>query len=101
MVDGSRIYEPKGWAIHYVLDLWDSRSPFYSFIGWLSEKEPTDSFSIHDLDPDEGANLYKVVRELTNRRIRSDELQSMMAALNLVDEKSVSAEEILEFFVEN
>jgi hypothetical protein len=73
---------------------------FHSFFGWLSEQEPNESFSIHDLDPDEGANLYKVVKELTKRRIRSDELQSMMVALDLVAEKSVSAEEILEFFVE-
>ena len=98
MVDGSRIYEPKVWAINYVLELWDRKAPFYSFIGWLSEKEPTEEFSIHDLDPGEGANLYKVVKEFTNRRIRSDELQSMMVALDLVEEKSVPAEEILEFF---
>lgn len=99
MVDGSRIYEPKGWAIHYILDLWDSKAPFYSFIGWLSEKEPTEEFSIHDLDPNEGANLYKVVKEQTSRRISSDELQDMMVALDLVAEKRVSAEEILEYFV--
>jgi hypothetical protein len=99
MVDGSRIYEPKVWAINYVLELWDRKAPFYSFIGWLSEKEPTEQFSIHDLDPDEGANLYKVVKEQTNRRISSDELQYMMVALDLVAEKRVSAEEILEYFV--
>jgi hypothetical protein len=98
MVDGSRIYEPKPWAINYILELWDSRAPFHSFLGWLSEQEPSERFSIHDLDPDEGSNLYKVVKELTNRRISSDELQSMMVALDLVAEKSVSAEGILEFF---
>jgi hypothetical protein len=100
MIDGSRIYEPKPWAVPYILKLWDFNAPFHSFLGWLSEKESTKTFSIHDLDPDEGAKLYKVVKELTNRRISSDELQSMMVALDLVDEKSVSAEEILEFFVE-
>jgi hypothetical protein len=99
MIDGSRIYEPQGWAISYVLELWDRKAPFYSFIGWLSEKEPTEEFSIHDLDPDEGANLYKVVKEQTNRRISSDELQYMMVALDLIAEKRVSAEEILEYFV--
>jgi hypothetical protein len=101
MVDGSRIYEPKPWAINYILELWDRKAPFYSFIGWLSEQESAEMFSIHDLDPDEGANLYKVVKELTKRRIRSDELQSMMVALDLVDEKSVPAQEILEFFVDH
>ena len=99
MIDGSRIYEPKPWAINYILTIWDSKSPFYSFLGWLSEKEPEQRFSIHDLDPDEGANLYKVMKELTNRRISSDELQWMMVALDLVAEKSVSAEEIFEYFV--
>lgn len=99
IVDGSRIYTPKPWAINYILQLWDSKAPFYSFIGWLSEKEPTEEFSIHDLDPDEGANLYRVVKEQTNRRISSDELQYMMVALDLVAEKRVSAEEILEYFV--
>ena len=99
MINDSRIYEPKPWAIPYILKLWDFNAPFHSFLGWLSENESTETFSIHDFDPDEGANLYKVVKELTNRRIRSDELQSMMVALDLMAEKSAAAEEILEFFV--
>lgn len=98
IIDGSRIYEPKPWAINYVIQIWDSKSPFYSFLGWLSEQDPEEEFSIHDLDPTEGANLYKVVKEHTNRRISSDELQWMMVALDLVAEKRVSTEEILEFF---
>jgi hypothetical protein len=101
IIDGSRVYEPKPWAINFILDLWDRKVPFYSFIGWLSEKEPTQEFSIHDLDPDEGANLYKVVKELTSRRISSDELESMLVALDLVAGKARSAEEIVEFFTEN
>jgi hypothetical protein len=101
IIDGSRVYEPKPWAINFILELWDRKAPFFSFIGWLSEKEPAEMFSIHDIDPDEGANLYKVVKELTNRRISSDELESMMVALDLVADKAVSAEEIIEFFANN
>jgi hypothetical protein len=101
MIDGSRIYEPKPWAINYILEIWDRRSSFHSFLGWLSEQEPEERFSIHDLEPDEGAKLYEVMKELTNRRIRSDELQLMMTALDLVAGKSATASEILEFFVES
>jgi hypothetical protein len=99
IINDSRLYDPNPWATPYIFKLWDRRVPFPSFIGWLSEHGPTDKFSINDLDPIEGANLFKAVKELTNRRIRSDELESMMVALDLVAEKRVSAEDILEFFV--
>ena len=98
MIDGSIIYEPKPWAINYILEIWDRRAPFHSFLGWLSQQEAEDRFSIHDLEPDEGANLFKLMKELTNRRIRSDELQVMMVALNLVEGKAVATEEVFEFF---
>jgi len=44
IIDDSRIYEAKPWAIKYIMQLWDSKAPFYSFLGWLSEKEPIDQF---------------------------------------------------------
>jgi hypothetical protein len=100
MINDSRLYDANPWATPYIFKLWDRRVPFPSFIGWLSEQEPNESFSIHDLDPDEGANLYKVVKELTSRRISSDELQSMMVAINLSSGESAATEEILQFFSE-
>jgi hypothetical protein len=38
------------------------------------------------------------MKELTNRRISSDEFQLMITALDRVEGKAVAAEEILEFF---
>jgi len=100
MVDGSLIYEAKPWAAQYLLQIWDSKQTFYSFLGWFSQQDANEKFTIHDLDPGEGANLAKVIKELTSGRISSDEQQRLMVALELAADRAASAEEILEFFAE-
>jgi hypothetical protein len=94
------IYEAKPWAAQYLLQIWDSKQTFYSFLGWFSQQDPDGKFTIHDLDPGEGVNLAKVIKELTSGRISSDEQQRLMVVLELAADRAVSAEEILEFFVE-
>jgi hypothetical protein len=98
MIDGSLIYEPKDWAVPYILKIWDSKDPFYAFLGWLSMQEPTEEFTVFDPDPNIGNQLAEVVKKLTSRRIRSDEQEEMMVAINLARGESATAEEILEFF---
>jgi hypothetical protein len=98
MIDGSLIYEPKDWAVPYILTIWDSKDPFYAFLGWLSMQEPTEEFTVFDPDPNIGNQLAEVVKKLTSRRIRSDEQEEMMVAINLSRGESATAEEILEFF---
>ena len=100
MIDGSRIYEPKPWAINYVLDLWDRRAPFHSFIGWLSEQEPTKEFSIHDLDQDEGQHLLKVAKDLRSQIVSSDEQVEMHVVIELAAGREMTAEAILESFAD-
>jgi hypothetical protein len=101
MVDGSLIYEANPWAVPYLLQIWDSKQTFHSFLGWFSQQDSTEKFTIHDLDPGEGANLANVIKELTSGRISSDEQQRLMVALELAADRAVSAEEILEFFAEH
>jgi hypothetical protein len=98
MIDDSLIYEPKDWAVPYILKIWDSKEPFYAFFGWLGMQEPTEKFSVFDPDPIVGNQLAEVVKGLTSRRIRSDEQEEMMVAINLSRGESATAEEILEFF---
>lgn len=100
MVDGSLIYEANPWAVPYLLQIWDSKQTFYSFLGWFSQQDPDDKFTINDFDPVEGANFARVVKELTSGRISSDEQQRLMVAFYLAADTAVSAEEILGFFAE-
>jgi hypothetical protein len=98
MIDGSLIYEPKDWAVPNILKIWDSKDPFYAFLGWLSMQEPTEKFSVFEPDPNIGNQLAEVVKKLTSVRIRAEEQQDMMVAINLSQGESATAEEILEFF---
>jgi hypothetical protein len=101
MIDDSLIYEPKDWAVPYILKIWDSKNPFYAFLGWLSMQEPAEIFSVFEPDPNIGNQLAEVIKSLTSRRIRSDEQEEMMVAINLARGESASAEEIVEFFSSN
>jgi hypothetical protein len=98
MLDDSLIYEPREWAVPYILKIWDSKDPFYAFLGWIGTQEPTDKFSVYDPEPNIGNHLAEVVKKLTSSRIRAEEQQDMMVAINLSKGGSASAEEILEFF---
>jgi hypothetical protein len=98
MVDGSLIYEPKEWAVPYIIKIWDSKDPFYAFLGWLGIQEPTDRFSVYDPEPHIGNQLAEVIKKLTSVRIRAEEQQDMMVAITLSQGESATAEEILEFF---
>jgi len=98
MVDGSLIYEPKEWAVPYILKIWDSKDPFYAFLGWLGMQEPTDKFSVYDPEPNMGNQLAEVIKKLTSVRIRAEEQQDMMVAIHLAGGEASSAEAILEFF---
>lgn len=100
MVDGSLIYEPKEWAVPYILKIWDSKDPFYAFLGWLGMQEPTDRFSVYDPEPHIGNQLAEVIKKLTSVRIRAEEQQDMMVAINLSQGEPKTAEAILEFFSE-
>jgi hypothetical protein len=61
-------------------------------------QESTDQFSVYDPEPHIGNQLAEVVRKLTSVRIRAEEHQDMLVAINLSQGGPVSAEEILEFF---
>jgi hypothetical protein len=98
MVDGSLIYEPEEWAVPYILKIWDSKDPFYAFLGWLGTQEPRDKFSVYDPEPHIGNQLAEVIKKLTSVRIRAEEQQDMMVAINLSQGESATAEEILDFF---
>jgi hypothetical protein len=101
MLDDSLIYEPREWAVPYIIKIWDSKDPFYAFLGWLGMQEPTEKFSVYDPEPNIGNQLAEVVKKLTSVRIRAEEQQDMMVAINLAQGESVSTEEILEFFAFN
>jgi hypothetical protein len=98
MLDDSLIYEPREWAVPYILKIWDSKNPLYAFLGWLGMQESTVQFSIYDSEPHIGNQLAEVVEKLTSVRIRAEEQEDMMVAINLSRGESVSAEDILEFF---
>jgi hypothetical protein len=99
MVDDSLIYEPKDWVVPYLLKTWDSKDPFYAFLGWIGMQESTAQFSVYDPEPHIGNQLAEVVKKLTSVRIRAEEQQDMMVATSLSRGGSVSAEEILEFLL--
>jgi phosphoketolase len=61
-------------------------------------QEPTEKFSVFEPDPNIGNQLAEVVKKLTSVRIRAEEQQDMMVAINLSQGESATAEEILEFF---
>jgi hypothetical protein len=98
MLDDSLIYEPRQWAVPYILKIWDSKDPLYAFLGWLGAQEATVQFSVYDSEPHIGNQLAEVIKKLTSVRIRAEEQQDMMVAINLSQGESASAEEILEFF---
>jgi hypothetical protein len=70
----------------------------YAFLGWLGTQESTVQFSVYDSEPHIGNQLAEVIKKLTSVRIRAEEQQDMMVAINLSQGESASAEEILEFF---
>ena len=98
MIDGSLIYEPKDWAVPYILKIWDSKHPFYAFLGWLGTQKPRGKFSVYDPEPRIGNQLAEVIKKLTSVRIRAEEQEDMMVAINLSQGESVSSQDILEFF---
>ena len=101
MIDGSRIYEPKPWAIPYILKFWDRNIPFHSFLGSVSECSADAQISVHDLEPDEAKNMSRVATKLRGQIISSDELEAMQVVIELAADREMPAEEILEFFSEN
>ena len=98
MLDDSLIYEPREWAVPYILKIWDSKDPLYAFLGWIGMQESTVQFSVYDSEPHIGNQLAEVVEKLTSVRIRAEEQQDMMVVINLSQGEYASAEEILEFF---
>jgi hypothetical protein len=100
MIDGSRIYEPKPWAMPYVLKLWDRKVPFYSFLASISEMKPDSMVSVHELEPDEADQLLRVTTELRNHIISSDEFEEMHVAIELSGFGDIPAGEVLEFFAD-
>ena len=100
MIDDSRIYEPKPWAIPYILKLWDRNIPFHSFLGSVSECSADAQISVHDLEPNEAKKMSRVATELRGHIISSDELEAMQVVIELAADREMPAEEILEFFSE-
>jgi hypothetical protein len=98
MVDDSMIYEPRPWAMPYVLKLWDRNQPFYSFLASISECPPQAMISTHELNPDEARQLSKVAKELRSTIISSDEHEEMQVVIELAADREMPAEAILEFF---
>jgi hypothetical protein len=98
MIDGSSLLYPKPWAAPFIIKLWDSKSPFYSFYAAISEYDSDQMVSIHHLDPDSGRLLLAEVEKLTKPRVRAKEQQELQVALDLAAGRDVSARDILDFF---
>ena len=98
MVDDSRIYEPKPWAMPYLMKLWDRKIPFHSFLAAISEMDPEARVSVYELSPDEGRHLSRVTKDLRSHIISSDEHEEMQVVIELAADREMPAEEILEFF---
>jgi hypothetical protein len=100
IIDDSDIYEPKPWAIPYVLKLWDRKIPFHSFLAVISAMDPESRVSVYELEPDQAEHLSRVTKELRSHIVSSDEHEDMQVVIELAADREMPAQDVLEFFAD-
>ena len=100
IINDSDSYDVQPWAAPFVLELWDSMVEFPTVLAEIAASDADDYFTLSDLEVEHDDGLRKIIGDMYDSIVSSDELAAMGNLPALLRGESLSAYEILSNLVD-